>query len=107
MVQPGIYYALEAKLFVKKCAWNSKSAWPDYVFSKNYSLMKLDDLEKYISQNNHLPGMPSSCEVEENGHHLGKVQTSLVEKTEENTLYILQLKKEIEDLKKEISLLKK
>jgi hypothetical protein len=36
----------------------------DYVFSDNYTLMSLADLEKSIRKDKHLPGLPSAKEVE-------------------------------------------
>ena len=41
--------------------------WPDYVFSDDYDLMTLSDLEQSIKENKHLPGIPSAVDVEENG----------------------------------------
>ena len=75
--------------------------WPDYVFNNNYTLPGLDELEKFIQQNNHLPNMPSAKEVEENGLHVGDVQKRLMEKIEELTLYIFQLDKKIKKLEEE------
>jgi hypothetical protein len=103
----GFILCVGGKAICEEIRVELEAAWPDYVFNKDYNLMKLDDLEKYISQNNHLPGMPSSCEIEENGHHLGAVQTKLVEKTEENTLYILELKQLIDKLNSRIAELEK
>jgi hypothetical protein len=71
-------------------------AFPDYVFANDYELMELSDLGDYIDKNKHLPNMPSAKEVEEDNIGLGKLQVKLVEKVEELTLYILELKKENE-----------
>ena len=55
--------------------------------------MPLEQLKKEIETNKHLPGIPSAVEMEEQGGvDLGAMQTKLVEKVEELTLYILQLK---------------
>jgi len=75
------------------------TGWPDYVFDKKYTLNPLDEVEKFIAQNKHLPNMPSAKEVEEKGLHLGDVQKRMMEKIEELTLYVIELKKEIEILK--------
>jgi len=80
--------------------------FPDYVFSKSYKLISLDDLAKYIENNKHLPGLSPSIEVENNnGFELGAMEVKMVEKIEEQTRYILDLQKQINDLKQEISLL--
>ena len=59
------------------------------------------ELEKYISDNKHLPGIISSAEVEAQGDiDLGEINTKLLEKIEELTLYIIDLQKQIDELKK-------
>ncbi len=75
--------------------------WPDYVFSSEYKLMSLDELENYISDNKHLPGIVSAKEVGEQGNiDLAEMNTKLLEKIEELTLYIIDLQKQIDELKK-------
>jgi hypothetical protein len=73
--------------------------WPDYVFDKAYILTPLTDLEKFIKANKHLPNIPSSTEIEANGLRVGDVQKRMMEKIEELTLYVIELKKQIDALK--------
>jgi len=80
--------------------------WPDYVFQQNYELMPLSDLESYISNNQHLPDVPSASEVENNGVALGEMNSTLLQKIEELTLYIIDQNKKIENLQKEVVVLK-
>jgi hypothetical protein len=68
--------------------------WPDYVFAKNYDLLSLDETEKHIQQNGHLPGIPSAEEVKANGVDLGEMNAKLLKKIEELTLYLIEMKKE-------------
>lgn len=75
------------------------NGWPDYVFSDDYNLTPLSELEKQINENKHLPNIPSANEVETNGVLLGEMNKKLLEKVEELTLYIIQLNKEVELLK--------
>ncbi len=75
--------------------------FPDYVFEKEYSLMPLNELKKYIETHKHLPNIPSQSEVMQNGIEMADLNVKLLEKIEELTLYILELKNEIEELKKE------
>ena len=74
--------------------------FPDYVFAKDYSLLPLNDLAEFIKTNNHLPEMPTATEVEINGQALGAVQTLLVKKVEELTLYLIEQNKRIPALEK-------
>jgi len=74
--------------------------WPDYVFDNKYKLQSLDEVEKFIQQNNRLPGIPSAITLESGGLNIGEMQKLQMEKIEELTLYIIGLKKEIEQLKK-------
>ena len=85
----------------------STNPWPDYVFEEDYQLLRIDELEKYILENKHLPGVPSALEVQEQGLNLGEMDARLLEKVEELSLYIINLNKQIDDLKKEIRELKK
>ncbi|MFK7786110.1 MAG: hypothetical protein AB8B56_13395 [Crocinitomicaceae bacterium] len=96
----------EYRLFVKKGIRTQKikvdigsGIWADYVFTPEYKLMPINDLEQYISTNNHLPGIPSSSEVEEQGVDLGEMDAKLLEKIEELTLYVIDLQKQVEELK--------
>lgn len=75
--------------------------WADYVFAPDYQLLSIDSVDTYIQQNQHLPGVPSSEEVQENGIEVAQMDALLLQKIEELTLYIIELKKEIEILKDE------
>jgi hypothetical protein len=75
-------------------------SWCDYVFDKNYSLMPLDELDRYITENKHLPEIPSAAEVENKKVDLFEMQQLQMKKIEELTLYLLSMKKENEALKK-------
>ncbi len=73
---------------------------PDYVFAKNYNLMPLTDVEKYINENKHLPNIKSADEYKnEEGVDIGEMQAKLLEKVEELTLYIIQQQKQIDEFK--------
>jgi hypothetical protein len=79
------------------------TGWSDFVFEKDYNLMPLADVDKYIKENNHLPGVPSANEVISNGNNLGEMDAILLKKIEELTLYVIELKKENEELKAKIA----
>jgi hypothetical protein len=79
---------------------------PDYVFEKSYDLPSLDEVKSYIDENKHLPEVPSAKEMEKNGINVGEMNMLLLKKVEELTLYLVEQKKEIENLKSEISIIK-
>jgi hypothetical protein len=78
-----------------------RSDWPDYVFKTGYRLLSLAQVEAYIQQHKHLPGIPSAAEIaQKGGIEIGEMNRKLVEKIEELTLYIIQQQKRIEALEK-------
>ena len=79
---------------------------PDYVFSNDYKLKSLEEVEDYIKQNSHLPEIPSAKEIEKNGLMLAEMNMSLLKKIEELTLYSIEQNKKIEAQSKEIETLK-
>lgn len=74
-------------------------SWPDFVFGNNYKLMNLYELEQYINTNQHLPEVPSAEEVSASGIDLGEMNALLLQKVEELTLHIIELQKQIDELK--------
>ena len=69
--------------------------------------MTIYELEKYVKQNHHLPKVPSAAEVRENGMNVGEFQNIVLQKTEEQALYIISLQKQIDELKSIIQNIKK
>ena len=74
-------------------------SWPDFVFGDGYNLMNLYELEQYINTNQHLPNVPAAGEVSANGIDLGEMNALLLQKVEELTLHIIELQKQIDELK--------
>jgi hypothetical protein len=77
-----------------------ETGWADYVFEKDYKLPSLKEVEQYIKNNKHLPEIPSAQEIQKNGLSVGEVQTKMMQKIEELTLYVIELQKQIDELKK-------
>jgi hypothetical protein len=77
--------------------------WADYVFKDDYDLMPLNTLEAFIDENGHLPGVPTAEEAAENGVSMAQMSSVLLEKVEQLTLYVIELKKENDQLKAAIS----
>lgn len=67
------------------------NTYPDYVFEPDYPLLSPLQLEEFVTTQKHLPGVPSLAEVEAQGLNLKQLLLALLEKTEENTLYLLDL----------------
>jgi hypothetical protein len=76
---------------------------PDYVFEADYKLLSLNDIEAFIKKNKHLPEVPSAAETEKNGLELGEMNRLLLKKIEELTLYMIELKKENNQLKSTVN----
>lgn len=73
--------------------------WSDFVFSPDYKLPSLSEVEKHIKEKQHLPDIPSEKEVIENGISVGEMQAKLLQKTEELTLYVIEQDKQIKEMK--------
>ena len=73
----------------------------DYVFDENYDLRPLDEVERFVKENKHLPGVPSAAEMSQEGMSVSQMSNLLLEKIEELTLHMIDMKKEINSLKEE------
>lgn len=82
------------------------SNWSDYVFAEDYKLASLDEVEKHIKKNGHLPGVPSEAEVVSKGLDLGKMSAVQMAKIEELMLHVIELNKQVQAQAEEIRLLK-
>lgn len=76
----------------------TQNIWADFVFEPGYTLPSLKEVEGYIRENKHLPGIPTEKEVQEDGLDLGEMNKKLLQKVEELTLYIIEQQKRIEKL---------
>ncbi len=104
----GYKLSIDGKIICEEARIQLSTSWPDYVFNNNYELRSLSDLEEFIHKNKHLPNMPSAAEVEkEKGFDVGDIQRRMLEKIEELTLYVIQLKKENQQLQTRIETLEK
>lgn len=91
--------AVEGTIGARKVKVTS-GAWADHVFTEAHHRPGLLELEQYINEHKHLPGIPTEAEVKKDGIDVGEMNAKLLEKVEELTLYIIELKKEVEALKK-------
>lgn len=70
------------------------TGWSDFVFEEEYSLPSLEEVEKHIAENGHLPEIPTESEVIANGIDLGGMNAKLLQKIEELTLYLIEQNKQ-------------
>lgn len=78
------------------------AGWADYVFDNNYKLPTIEEAKQHIESNGHLINMPSAKEIEKEGLKVGEITRLQQEKIEELMLYIIQMDKEIKDLKEQL-----
>ncbi|OXA75861.1 hypothetical protein SAMN05444397_1192 [Flavobacterium aquidurense] len=81
-------------------------AGADFVFEKDYELPSLDSVDRYIKENKHLPEVASANEMKKDGINLSEMNIKLLQKIEELTLYMIEIKKENEKMKYDIIKLK-
>lgn len=79
------------------------TTWMDKVFNEEYKQLSLGEVEEYIKENKHLPNIKSEIEVLSSGYDINEMDAALLEKIENLYLYVIQQQKEIDKLKKEIS----
>ena len=74
----------------------------DYVFGEGFNLRSLEEVESFIKENGHLPDVAPASETVK-GIKVSEFSTVLLQKIEELTLYMIDMKKENEELKALIS----
>ncbi|MGN7759301.1 hypothetical protein ACTJIV_17650 [Chryseobacterium sp. 22532] len=97
--------ALQGKLEAKEVKV-TLTPTADFVFEKDYDLPKLEDVEKHIKENKHLPEIASAKVMEQEGVNIGEFQIKLLQKIEELTLYSIEQNKQIKKLQEENQTLK-
>jgi hypothetical protein len=87
---------------------------PDYVFEKSHKIRSLEETERFVNKNKHLPDIPSASEMQEKGMPVGEMNLRLLKSVEELTLHVIELNKELkrqktrnESLETEIKAIKK
>ena len=95
------FVEVNGKIFAEDIQISPSSTWPDDVFSENYRLMTLPQLEQLVRRERHLPGFPSARQIGEQGFSLGQMQSDLLRKIEELTIYVIELHKQLEEVRLE------
>ncbi|STD09964.1 Uncharacterised protein [Chryseobacterium carnipullorum] len=84
----------DGKIFAKEVEVKT-NVWADYVFKKDYKLNSLEEVEKHIQEKGHLPNIPSSEKVLQDGINVAEMNVKLLEKIEELTLYSIEQNKKL------------
>ncbi len=84
-----------------------ETGWSDYVFSDDYRLAPLSEVEAHIKAEKHLPGIPSAAEVEQGGVSVGDMQAKLLAKVEELTLHVIAQNKRLDEQAARLAALEK
>lgn len=79
----------------------------DFVFAEDYQLRPLSEVKEFITENKHLPEIQSAKEMQEYGVSVSELQTKLLQKIEELTLYLIEQEQTIQELRQEVEQLKK
>ncbi len=92
-------YKLAVKGSIKAEEIVIETTWSDFVFEDSYRLRPLQEVESHIAEYGHLPDVPPASMVKSEGLSLGEAQKIMMQKIEELTLYMIDLKKENDILK--------
>lgn len=94
----GYKFDVAGKIRADEIVVDIAGDFPDFVFEEDYHLRPISEVETFIKANKHLPEIPTAKEVEENGVSLGEMQSLLLQKIEELTLYTIEQDKRIKEL---------
>jgi hypothetical protein len=79
----------------------------DFVFENSYKLIPLNELEIFIKEQKHLPEIVSAREMSEKGSDIGALNTKLLQKIEELTLYLIEQNKKMVIMEEKIRIIEK
>jgi hypothetical protein len=101
-INPDSELAVNGKIHTKEVKVDL-IGWSDFVFENDYKLPTLAEVEQHIKEKGHLKDIPSAENVKENGILLGEMDSKLLQKIEELTLYTIEQEKRLNsiDLKNE------
>jgi hypothetical protein len=99
---PGTALAVNGTITAREVTV-TQTGWADYVFKDDYKLRTLDKVESYIKEHKRLPDMPSAKEVDQKGISVAEMLAKQMQKIEELTLYMIEIKKVNIELKNKIT----
>ena len=89
-----------------KVAVHDELDWNDHVFNEDYALMPLTEVEQFVRESKHLPGVPSAQEMVSNGLDVAVMDAVLLKKIEELTLHLINVEKRTSQLEGENEMLR-
>ncbi|AUP77941.1 tail fiber protein [Flavivirga eckloniae] len=95
---PDMKLTVKGKIHAEEVKIDLSVPAPDYVFKENYNLRSIEEVERFIIENSHLPEIPSAKEFEQNGVMQAEMDMNLLKKIEELTLYTIAQEKKIKEL---------
>jgi hypothetical protein len=107
VVPSGYSMAVKGKVMAEGVKVALQSDWPDYVFKEGYALTDIPALKKFITENGHLPNVPTDETIKREGIDIGGINVLLLEKIEELSLYLIQMEERMKALETENDGLKK
>lgn len=78
------------------------ATWCDFVFSPDYELMPIAQLEIYIKKHQHLPEIPAAKDAIQKGMDIVEMNLTLLKKVEELSLYIIELNRQLNKTQQEV-----
>jgi hypothetical protein len=105
--EPNFKLFVAGGIMTEKVKVMNYANWADYVFTKEYKLTPLKEVEKFIIENKHLADIPSAKEIEDGGLDLADLSRLQMQKIEELTLYLIEHNKQISEQNKKINDLQK
>jgi hypothetical protein len=99
----GLYVGVGILSEHVRVANHTTGSWADFVFNNDYQLMPLSKVEVYVKANKHLSDIPNATEVEKDGIDVQNMDSKLLQKVEELTLYVIQQQKRIDELEKRVN----
>nr|WP_321450317.1 hypothetical protein [uncultured Carboxylicivirga sp.] len=97
---------LNGTLAANNITYTANGQTADHVFEEDYDLKSLEEIETFITENKHLPDVPSAEAMEEKGVNLAEMNKLLLQKVEELTLYAIEQEAEAKKSQAEVTILK-
>lgn len=93
-------YKLSVNGNIKATEIKVEAQTADFVFEEDYKLRPLNVVEAFVKENKHLPEIPSAKQMEADGVNVAEMNKLLLQKVEEQTLYIIMMNKQLLELTK-------